>query len=175
MVVNGATSDMLPVLSGVPQGSVLEPSLFLIYIDGVNNIGLSVGSNLVLYADDMLLYRPVSSPEDHLHLQADIDAIAHWVDINLLQFNVQKCKAMKITRKKQSASTPVLKLNCQILQRTDAYKYLGLLISHDLHGPILYVRSVARLRECSGCCIVGFINSYSFKSKIHDISKQKHS
>ena len=132
VVVNGATSDMLPVLSGVPQGSLLGPLLFLIYIDGVNNIGLSVGSNLVLYADDMLLYRPVSSPEDYLHLQADIDAIAHWVDINLLQFNVQKCKAMKITRKKQSASTPILKLNSQILQRTDAYKYLGLLISHDL-------------------------------------------
>ena len=99
VVVNGATSDTLPVLSGVPQGSVLGLLLFLIYIDGVNNIGLSVGSNLVLYADDMLLYRPISSPEDYIHLQADIDAIAHWVDINLLQFNVQKCKAMKIARK----------------------------------------------------------------------------
>ena len=128
VVVNGATSDTLPVLSGVPQGSVLGPLLFLMYIDGVNNIGLSVGSNLVLYADDMLLYRPVSSPEDYLHLQADIDAIAHWVDINLLHFNVQKCKAMKITCERQSASTPVVKLNSQILQRTDAYKYLNWLV-----------------------------------------------
>ena len=55
VVENGATSDTLPVLSGVPQESVLGPLLFLIYIDGVN-IGLSVGSNLVLYADDTFLY-----------------------------------------------------------------------------------------------------------------------
>ena len=56
--------------------------------------------------------------------------------IGWTSINVQKCKAMKVTRKKQSASTPVLKLNSQILQHTDAYKYLGLLISsHDLSWP----------------------------------------
>ena len=67
-------------------------------------IGLSVGNNLVLYADgdDMLLYRPVSSPEDNIHLQADIDGIAHSICFNS---TFQKCKAMKITRKKQSART----------------------------------------------------------------------
>ena len=53
--------------------------------------------------------------------------------IGWTSINIQKCKAMKITHKKrQSASTPVLKLNSQILQHTDTYKYLGLLISHDL-------------------------------------------
>ena len=128
VVVNGATSDTVLVLSGVPQGSVLGPLLFLIYIDGINGLSLSPGSNLVLYADDMLLYRPISSRDDYTYLQADINAVSEWVDANLLQFNVKKCKVMKISRKNQGVSgpTPDLKLHNQTLERVDAYKYLGL-------------------------------------------------
>ena len=124
----------MPVLSGVPQGSVLGPLLFLIYIDGINGLSLSPGSNLVLYADDMLLYRPISSHDDYTYLQADINAVSEWVDANLLQFNVKKCKVMKISQKNQGVSgpTPDFKLHNQTLERVDTYKYLGLLISHDL-------------------------------------------
>ena len=56
MVVDGAISDELPVISGVPQGSVLVPLLFLIYIDRVELATLSDGT-IVLYADDMVLYQ----------------------------------------------------------------------------------------------------------------------
>ena len=52
------------MISGIPQGSVFGPLLFLTYIDGVTRIPLSEGSKLVLYAEDMLLYRRISSPED---------------------------------------------------------------------------------------------------------------
>ena len=69
----------MPVLSGVPQGSVLGPLLFLIYIDGINGLSLSPGSNLVLYADDMLLYRPISSRDDYTYLQADICSAPRWL------------------------------------------------------------------------------------------------
>ena len=68
-----------PVLSGVPQGSVLGPLLFLVYIDDVSDVLLSDGSTLNLYADDMLLYKPVKSIEDIHHLQMDIDCICDWV------------------------------------------------------------------------------------------------
>ena len=54
--VGGESSQYAPVLSGVPQGSVLDPLLFLVYIDDVSNILLSDGSILNLYADDMILY-----------------------------------------------------------------------------------------------------------------------
>ncbi len=56
MVINGATSRPSHVLSGVPQGSLLGPLLFLIYIDDISSTNLSTGSSLVLYADDILLY-----------------------------------------------------------------------------------------------------------------------
>ena len=87
MVVGGSSSNALPVLSGVPQGSVLGPLLFLLYIDGITSITLSSNSHLTLYADDMLLYRPISNSADYAHLQADINKISEWVD---LQFNIQR-------------------------------------------------------------------------------------
>jgi len=69
--VEGATSPPLPVLSGVPQGSLLGLLLFIIYIDGLNDV-LS-NCSMRLYADDLLLYRPIHSPTDYQALQADID------------------------------------------------------------------------------------------------------
>ena len=58
VVVNGEISETLPVISGVLQGSVIGPLLFLIYIDDVLRVSLSEGSHLTVYADDMLLYKP---------------------------------------------------------------------------------------------------------------------
>ena len=59
VVINGVTSETVSVVSGVPQGSVLVPLLLLIYVDGDMNLPVSEGSQLVLYADDILLYRPI--------------------------------------------------------------------------------------------------------------------
>ena len=99
MVVGGESSLDSPVLSGVPQGSVLGPLLFLVYIDDVSDILLSDGSTLNIYADDMMLYKPVKSIEDIHHLQMDIDRISGWVDCNNLTLNPNKCKTMVISRK----------------------------------------------------------------------------
>ena len=90
VVLNGTISNPLPVLLGVPQGSVIGPILFLIYIDGIKSLPLSANSHLTLFADDMLLYRPISCEGDFSLLQEDIDGISDWIDCNYLQFNVQK-------------------------------------------------------------------------------------
>ena len=97
VVVNGASSDFVQVISGVPQGSVLGPLLFSIYIDSVTSLNLS--SNLVLYADDILLYMPIVNDTDCAALQSDIDKILNWTTANLMSFNSSKCKHMIISRK----------------------------------------------------------------------------
>jgi len=75
VVLNGETSESLNVTSGVPQGSILGPLLFLIYIDDITKLSLSDGTKLILYADDLLLYRPISCPQDHHLLQHDVDIV----------------------------------------------------------------------------------------------------
>ena len=92
VVVNGESSDPTHVVSGVPQGSVLGPLLFLVYIDGVTDLPLSEASQLVLYADDILLYRPIKCQSDYSVLQQEMNAINSWVEDNHLQFNISKCK-----------------------------------------------------------------------------------
>ena len=99
VVVNGHISSSTPVLSGVPQGSVLGPLLFLIYINDLTLLPLTIGSKLSLYADDVILYRSISILPDFVNIQYDIYAIEHWSDCNFLSLNPAKCKYMVISRK----------------------------------------------------------------------------
>ena len=133
VVVNGATSESMSVLSGVPQGSVLGPLLFLIYIDGICSIPISSCTKFVLYADNLLLFRPISQQEDFATLQRDIMAIEQWVLDNHLTFNTSKCSYMILSRKR-FPTTPLhpLMLNGLHLNEVECFKYLGVLLSSDL-------------------------------------------
>ena len=133
VVVNGAASEYLPVISGVPQGSVLGPLLFLIYINDLTCLDISEDSKIVLYAYDILLYRPVSSDGDFTVLQSDINMIQTWATSNFMTFNESKCKVMHVSWKRSplSPSTPIM-LNGSALESVNTFKYLGLLISSNL-------------------------------------------
>jgi len=96
VVLSGASSETSPVTSGVPQGSILGPILFLIYIDDIVKANISQGSTLVLYADDILRYRPICASEDYLALQEDIDTISDWAATNNMTCSTTKCMAMLI-------------------------------------------------------------------------------
>jgi ribonuclease P/MRP protein subunit RPP40 len=100
--VNGATSHAAQVLSGVPQGSVLGPVLFVIY---VNDMPARVSSSIRLYADDTKLYRPISSPSDAQALQDDLSSLETWSDEWLLKFHPEKCTMLRIGTKKSPLST----------------------------------------------------------------------
>ena len=103
--VEDSTSLSQPVLSGVPQGSVLGPLLFIIYIDGLTN-ALS-NSSMSLYADDLLLYRTIQSPSDYQALQAEIDVLSDWISAHKLQSNCDKCKCMLVIHKRDSTMPTV--------------------------------------------------------------------
>lgn len=131
VVIDGEMSSTLPVVSGVPQGSVLGPLLFIIYIDGVESVTLSDGT-VVMFADDMVLYRPIHTRDDYRLLLRDIEAVARWIQNLNLQFNISKCKYMVISRRNSSIEPPAIVLNGLPLERVSSFKYLGVHVSADL-------------------------------------------
>ena len=131
VLVNGESSHSVHVLSGVPQGSVLGPLLFLIYIDTIFSLRLSEGTKISLYADDMLIYKPISTNSCYEELQQDINNIFQWSVENLMSFNISKCKCMLLTHKRD-AFCPTMMLNNQSLEIVTQYKYLGVIISSNL-------------------------------------------
>ena len=96
VVVKGVCSEWRRVWSGVPQGSVLGPTLFLVYI---NDLLSGLNSEGKLFADDVKLYRKVMCPEDRENLQDDLCKLAEWSDKWMLEFNKEKCKVMHIGKK----------------------------------------------------------------------------
>ena len=106
VMIGGEESKVIPVTSGVPQGSVLGSLLFLIYIDDVTRVPLSDGTQLILYADNMLLYREIVCPEDYITLQNNINAVNNWVKCNHLTYDASKCKYVVISHRKQGCCHP---------------------------------------------------------------------
>ena len=74
VVLEGASSDSEPVVSGIPQGTVLGPVLFLLYINDLPDV--AVHSTARLFADDYIVYRPIRNNDDTIILQNDLNKIA---------------------------------------------------------------------------------------------------
>ena len=129
VVVDGHTSSTAPVTSGVPQGTVLGPLLFLIHINDMPNV-LTEGTKLRLFADDSLVYREIRSIHDQVILQKDLNSLQQWAEKWGMRFNASKCHIMNIARGKPM--TKMYELCNQFLTTVKSAKYLGVIVSDDL-------------------------------------------
>ena len=108
-MVGGTLSEQGIVGSGVPQGSVLGPLLFLIY---VNDLDGGIESSLVKFADDTKLGGLANSLEYTKVIQEDLDRIQKWADTWQMKFNIAKCKVVGNTNIRQDYFMGGIKLEC---------------------------------------------------------------
>ena len=128
VVCGGQSSDPVNVASGVPQGSVLGPLLFLLFI---NDITHHLSSTCRLYADDCILYRCIDSQSDIDALQEDLKQLEIWEEIWNMKFNIDKCMVLHVTLKRN----PILSeysLHGHNLNTVSKAKYLGVLLDSRL-------------------------------------------
>ena len=130
VVLDGQASDPVPVLSGVPQGSVLSPVLFLIFI---NDLLDNIRSSVRLFADDCVLYRNIHSLQDCLTLQEDLTSLGQWEADRQMKFNVAKCHSMRVTRHQHHKQILFdYSLHNQTLENVHSAKYLGITITDNM-------------------------------------------
>ena len=127
--VDDISSQKSNVTSGVPQGSVLGPLLFLLYINDLP--AYTKHSTIRLFADDCMLYRNIDSDEDRLKLQEDLDGLLKWEEDWKMQFHPEKCIQLSITLKRKPVDTSYYMRKHQ-LEKCSSAKYLGVTISSNL-------------------------------------------
>ena len=130
VVIDGATSQWAPVTSGVPQGSLLGPMLFIIFINDLPDV--AIGDVFTsLYADDTKVYRNINTIEDCMSMQKTLINMDTWTRQNNIRFNASKCKALTIIRKKRPLNF-IYKLDNVELERVSTEKDVGVNITNSL-------------------------------------------
>lgn len=130
VLVNGEESEWGDVISGVPQGSVLGPVLFLIFINDLPEI---MRSTVKLFADDTKLYTALRDPNDAIALQDDIFTACDWADCWNLEFNAAKCKSLHIGKDEGDEYFIKTKTNDIVkVSQVNEEKDLGVLFDREL-------------------------------------------
>jgi len=122
--INGKFSNWKDVTSGVPQGSVLGPVLFLLYI---NDLDDNIESLVTKFADDTKLCRIVNGYNDGSLMQSDLDKIVQWSNIWQMSFNVKKCKTMHLGKRNIGED---YRMGDITIERTNQEKDLGILVDN---------------------------------------------
>ena len=129
VVLDGEASSELSLSSAVPQGSVLGPILFLLYI---NDLPDHIHSQVRLFADDTAMYLAVQKQEDSATLQNDLNNLQEWEQLWDMEFNPSKCQVLHIARSRKPIHRNYT-MHGQVLESVDYARYLGVDISSDLN------------------------------------------
>ena len=132
-----------PVDSGVLEGTVLGPLLFLCHI---NDLSIAVSSQARLFADDCLLYREIRSQQDHIILQQDLQQLEIWAKQWGMKFNAKKCYILSL----RSKTSHFYSLEDHILKQVPSNPYLGVHISENLTWSEHICAITKRANACLG-------------------------
>lgn len=130
VLIDGHASSCLPVTSGVPQGSVLGPLLFLLYINDIVTV-VTPTTHVRLFADDCILFREISSMQDQIELNTNLDNIYSWCRDWGMVVNAEKTVSLRITRKKSPFQFQYTLGSCAVNQ-VNSFKYLGVTFTSNL-------------------------------------------
>ena len=130
VVIDGYSSSLSEITSGVPQCSILGPLFFVIFINDLPDVVCS-DNTIALYADDSKMFRVIDCDEDLIYFQEDLDKFHQWSQRNQMDFNTKKCKIMRITRK-QVPFTNSVHMNDTVLEEVKEFKDLGILTDCSL-------------------------------------------
>ena len=149
VVLDGENSEWKPVTSGVPQGSILGPLLFLLFINDMPDVVTS--STTALFADDCKLFREIKSAQDCILLQSDLNALHEWSNRWKMTFNPAKCKVLTIARSR-SPVTFDYQIDGTNLEHVGDFKDLGVVFDETLSFKN-HINSI--VSKCNRMC--GFV------------------
>ena len=142
--LRGTFSELLEVLSGVPQGSVLGPLLFLLY---VNELPSWIKCDMKMFADDTKLWCRITKDTDSVVLHDDLDSLQSWSDTWQLKFNADKCKVMHIGHSFQTKYYMGEDSATKELKTVQQERDLGVVVTSDLKSSSQCLKSAATARR----------------------------
>ena len=161
VVLGSISSTTKPVTSGVPQGSILGPTLFVLFLNDITT-GLDKDTNILMYADDTKIWREIKHESDHNVLQSDIDYLMDWAMKNCMKFHPSKCKVLMVNKRKLPLIDvlPFIQyqysLGTELIDYCNSEKDLGININGTLnftyHTDILYSKANQRLGLLKRTC-----------------------
>ena len=144
VAINNQFSTFLPVVSGVPQGSILGPPLFLIYINDIFH--LNILSRLYAFADDTKCFNQITNNHDQQSLQRDINLLFEWSYTSCLSFSPTKCVHVSF----KSTRNTTYYINHEEISKVDNHRDLGITISNDLSWKNHYIHISAKAYKILG-------------------------
>lgn len=141
---NDVCSQYCFIKSGVPQGSILGPILFLVYINDIIN---SNNAYLTMYADDTSFIVSDQNLQNlHMKLSQTLEDINRWIEDNKLKLNVKKTHVMLFQNRSQTHNLHTLKLGNNVVQRVKSTKFLGVIVDEHFN----WNEHIASVGHCPG-------------------------
>lgn len=158
VLVNGTKSRPIPVISGVPQGTVLGPLLFIVYINDITEV--VEHCHIKIFADDSKLQNNIQSPEDRHKLQADLDAVINWSKDNNMELNQDKFELLHYGYNEELKDNYILPSGVSILS-SDTVKDLGIMMNNKLSWNDHYYKMIKEAKKYAGW----ILRTFSSRSK----------